>query len=199
MALELNLLLMSTLKSKFLDKECPEVYIDYLNLGCLLGGVRNGVHLDNIHNEELIDIITTDLHALGYDFNTRFETTIWHKRNISRDQVLHSWAYKGDSAHLNDPEYWHNTGTLLGNVGGYPTFTMDPEKRGSWSLMLTLNYNGKTCYPVSMMGGCYDKTIAEDLRSVEIIRDFLYRLIGILLYNPDDIEVYLESVELEIK
>jgi hypothetical protein len=50
-----------------------------------------------------------------------------------------------------------------------------------------------------MMGGCYDKTKEDDLRSIKIIKTFLESLIGHGLYNPNGDKVYLEKVELEVK
>ena len=197
---QINLLLKNTLNTRVIQEDNPDVYVDFLNLACLLAGVRNGVHLDTIvDNEELIYNLTTELKGLGYDFNTRYETTIWNTAKITRAQVLHSWAYKGDTVNLNDSEYWANNALLLGNTAGYPTFTMDPVKRGSWSLKLTMNYDGETCYPISMMGGFYDKSKEDDLRSIKIIKAFLESLVGFGLYNPHEARVVLETVELEVK
>ena len=196
---QLNLLLKNTLHPRISDEEYPELYIDYLNVACLLVGVRNGIHLDTIQNEELIYNLTNELKLLGYDFNTRFETTIWNTSKISNEQLLHSWAFEGDVKNKNDPTYWTNTGVLLGNSLGYPTFTMDPEKRGSWSLMLRLNCNRNCCYPISMMGGCYNKRNEDDLNSIKIIKTFLESFIGHGLYNPNGDRVYLEKVELQVK
>lgn len=195
---QLNLLLKNTLHPRISDEEYPELYVDYLNIACLLAGVRNGVHLDTIHNEELMYNLTNELKLMGYDFNTRFETTIWNTSKISSEQLLHSWAFEGDMRNKNDPTYWANTAALLGNSYGYPTFTTDIEKRGSWSLMLRLNSNRNCSYPISMMGGCYDKTKENDLNSIKIIKAFLETLIGHSLYNPNGDMVYLEKVELQV-
>ena len=56
----INLLLKNTLNSHVVDNEYPELYIDYLNVACLLASVRNGIHLDNIQNDELIYNLTEE-------------------------------------------------------------------------------------------------------------------------------------------
>jgi hypothetical protein len=195
---QLNLLLKNTLNSRLLGEDYPDIYIDYLNIACLLADVRNGVHLDTIQNDELIYNLKKELKLLGYDFNTRYETTIWNKDKITREQVLYSWAFEGDIINMNNPEYWENTGILLGNHLGYPTFTTDPKKQGSWSLNLVMNCNGITSFPMSMMGGCYDKSNIDDLQSVELVKTFLYTLVGHELYNPNGDKVKLEWVEIDL-
>ena len=192
----INLLLKNTLNSHVVDNEYPELYIDYLNVACLLASVRNGIHLDNIQNDELIYNLTEELALLGYKFNTRYETTVWNSDKITMDQVLNSWAFRGDQCQSD--EYWANNGILLGNSLGYPTFTKEALDRGSWSLNLRLNCNRNTCYPISMMGGCYDKTKRDDLCSIKIIKTFLESLIGHGLYNPNGDIVFLEKVDLEV-
>jgi hypothetical protein len=195
---QLNLLLKNTLNSRLLGEDYPDIYIDYLNIACLLADVRNGVHLDTIQNDELIYNLKKELKLLGYDFNTRYETTIWNKDKITREQVLYSWAFEGDIINMNNPEYWANTGILLGNHLGYPTFTTDPKKQGSWSLNLAMNCNGITSFPMSMMGGSYDKSKIDDLQSVELVKTFLYTLVGHELYNPNGDKVKLEWVEIDL-
>lgn len=197
---QLNLLLKNTLNTRVIKQnDDPDIYVDYLNLACLLGGVRNGVHLDNIQNEELIYNLTEELMLLGYNFNTRYETTVWNSDKITSEQVQNSWAYEGDIKNQNNSEYWANNAVLLGNTAGYPTFTKEALHRGSWSLNLRLNYNRNTSYPISMMGGCYDKRKENDLCSIKIIKVFLESFIGHGLYNPNGDRVYLEKVELQIK
>ena len=193
----LNIILKNTLNTTTFSKEEPEYYIDYLNLACLLAGVRNGSHLDNIvDNDELIDNLKAELKQ--FQFNTRFETTVWNPEKIMMEQAMNSWAFQGDVKNIDNPEYWVNNARLLGNDLGYPTFTMEPTKRGTWSINLTLKYDGTSCYPTSMMGGLYDKTKDDDLRSVKIIHEFLLTLVGCDLYNPYGYTVFLETVELEI-
>jgi len=191
------MLLKETLNTRVINEWEPDVYVDFLNIACLLAGVRNGVHLDTIvDNEELIYNLTTELTRLGYDFNTRYETTIWNTEKITRQQIMNSWAFQGDQDKGSD--YWANNAILLGNDAGYPSFTIDPKKQGSWSLMLTLNYDGYRCHPISIMGGCYDKSKQDDLRSIKIIRGFLLTLVGAGLYNPHGTRVYLEDAVLDI-
>ena len=60
-----------------------------------------------------------------------------------------------------------------------------------------MNCNRNTSYPISMMGGCYDKTREDDLCSIKIIKVFLESLIGHGLYNPNGDIVYLDKIELE--
>jgi hypothetical protein len=194
----LNLILKNTLHPRIPDEEYPDIYVDYLNIACLLAGLRNGIHLDTIQNEELMYNLTNELKLLGYDSNTRFETTIWNTSKITNEQVLHSWAFEGDVKNMNNPDYWANNALLLGNDLGYPTFTTDPLKKGSWSLNLRLNCNRNCSYPISMMGGCYDKMKQDDLRSIKNIKVFLEPLIGHSLYNPNGDIVYLEKVELDV-
>ena len=195
---QLNLLLKNTLNTRVIKQnDDPDIYVDYLNLACLLGGVRNGVHLDNIQDDELLYNLTEELMLLGYKFNTRYETTVWNSDKITSEQVEHSWAFEGDQCQSD--EYWANNGILLGNSEGYPTFTREALHRGSWSLNLRLNCNRNTSYPISMMGGCYDKTKEDDLRSIKIIKTFLESFIGHGLYNPNGDRVYLEKVELQLK
>jgi hypothetical protein len=50
-----------------------------------------------------------------------------------------------------------------------------------------------------MMGGCYDKTKEDDMRSITIIKVFLDTLIGHGLYNPNGDRVYLEKVDLVLR
>jgi hypothetical protein len=195
---QLNIILKNTLNTNVIKQnDDPDIYVDYLNLACLFAGVRNGVHLDNIQNDELMYNLTEELVLLGYKFNTRYETTIWNLDKITMDQVEDSWAFKGDACQPD--EYWVNNAILLGNSLGYPTFTNEALHRGSWSLNLRINSNRNTSYPISMMGGCYDKTKEDDLRSIKIIKIFLESLIGHELYNPNGDIIYLEKVELQVK
>jgi hypothetical protein len=191
---QLNMLLKNTLNTRVIND--TDIYVDYLNLACLFAGVRNGVHLDSIQNDELMYNLTEELTLLGYNFNTRYETTVWNSDKITMEQVENSWAFKGDQGQPD--EYWVNNALLLGNSLGYPTFTKEALHRGSWSLNLRLNSNRNTSYPISMMGGCYDKTKEDDLRSIKIIKVFLESLIGHSLYNPNGDKVYLEKVELNL-
>ncbi len=188
------MLLKNTLNTRVIND--TDIYVDYLNLACLFAGVRNGVHLDSIQNDELMYNLTEELTLLGYNFNTRYETTVWNSDKITMEQVENSWAFKGDQGQPD--EYWVNNALLLGNSLGYPTFTKEALHRGSWSLNLRLNSNRNTSYPISMMGGCYDKTKEDDLRSIKIIKVFLESLIGHSLYNPNGDKVYLEKVELNL-
>lgn len=188
-----NLIKKTTTSSNFKD---TEYYIDFLNLACLIGGVRNGAHLDTIQNTRLMNKIKKEL---PYDSNTRYETTFWRKDKLTETQVQNSWAFQGDVKNMLNPEYWQNNALLLGNDLGYPTFTTDPKKRGSWSLELTFNSNGDLTYPTSMMGGCYDKTVKDDLASIQKIKEFLQEFVGKTLYNPRGHLVFLEKVNLEIK
>lgn len=188
------MLLKNTLNTRVIND--TDIYVDYLNLACLFAGVRNGVHLDSIQNDELMYNLTEELTLLGYNFNTRYETTVWNPDKITMEQVENSWAFKGDQGQPD--EYWVNNALLLGNSLGYPTFTKEALYRGSWSLNLRLNSNRNTSYPISMMGGCYDKTKEDDLRSIKIIKVFLESLIGHSLYNPNGDKVYLEKVELNL-
>lgn len=175
----------------------PEYYIDFLNLACLLNGVRNGVHLDMINDDQVIYNLKVELCKLPWiDFNTRYETTIWNTEKITQEQVANSWAFLGDQNKSTD--YWQNNALLLGNDLGYPTYTTEADKRGAWSLNLILNYNGKKYKPISMMGGLYDTTNINDLASVEKIKEFLMGLIDFELYNPNGIKVFLQEVELVV-
>jgi hypothetical protein len=175
----------------------PEYYIDFLNVACLLNGVRNGVHLDMINDDQVIYNLKVELSKLPWiDFNTRYETTIWNTEKITPEQAMNSWAFLGDQNRSTD--YWQNTAILLGNDLGYPTYTTEADKRGAWSLNLVLNYDGKRLQPVSMMGGLYDTTNINDLASVEKIKDFLLSLIDLDLYNPNGVKVFLEKVELVV-
>lgn len=194
MAIEqLNNLLKNIMEPK--SRNNPGDYIDFLNVACLLNGVRNGVHLDSIHSKRLLNNLKNEVKRVpSLDFNTRWETTIWNKEKISREQVLNSWAFKGDTDVTDD--YWKNNSILLGNSAGYPTYTMDPKAMGEWSLNLTINYNGTKQLPVSMMGGIYDKTIPNDLKSVELIKNFLVtHILSRPLYHPDGLNVFLEQVD----
>lgn len=195
---QLNGLIKSTLKSK--KTESPEYYIDFLNMACLLNGVRNGIHLDSISDKRLIKRLLKELHQFpSLTYNTRWETTVWNTEKVTKDQALNSWAFKGDSNKSGDPEYWTNNSILLGNGRGYPTYSSDPTVAGNWSLNLTLNYDGDTYAPVSMMGGTYDKTKGpNDLESIELIKEFLDGLVGQSMYSPSGVEVFLESVRLEM-
>ena len=178
----------------------PDYYIDFLNIACLLGGVRNGVHLDNIVDDpSLIKSIMKNLsHFKSFDSNTRFETTIWNKEKVTIEQALNSWAFVGDNGKKGDTTYWTNNSILLGNEKGYPTYSANPAKKKAWSLNLTLNYDGESYYPVSMMGGIYDKEKADDLQSIQLIQEFLEGFVGKEMYNPSGIPVFLEEVSLEI-
>lgn len=187
-----NLIKKTTTPSNFKE---TEYYIDFLNLACLIGGVRNGAHLDIIQNTRLINKIKKEL---PYESNTRYETTFWRKDKLTEAQILNSWAFQGDVKNVSNSEYWQNNALLLGNDLGYPTFTMDPKKQGSWSLQLTLNSNGVLTYPLSMMGGCYDKTVENNLASIQKIKEFLQGFIRKTLYNPRGHLVFLEKVHLEI-
>jgi len=194
---QINLLLKNTLNTRVMKgNDISEIYVDYLNLACLFAGVRNGVHLDNIQNDELIYNLTEELTLLAYKFNTRYETTVWNSDKITMEQVENSWAFTGDQCQSD--EYWKNNALLLGNDAGYPTYTKEALHRGSWSLNLRLNCNRNCSYPISMMGGCYDKTKEDDLRSIKIIKVFLESLIGHGLYNPNGDIIYLDKVELEV-
>lgn len=195
---QLNGLIKSTLKSK--KTESPEYYIDFLNLACLLNGVRNGVHLDSINDKRLIKRLLKEIDQFEtLRYNTRWETTVWNTDKVTKEQALHSWAFKGDSHKSDDPEYWTNNSILLGNGRGYPTYSSDPKVAGRWSLNLTLNYDGDAYVPVSMMGGTYDKSKGpDDLQSIQLIKEFLEGLVGQNMYSPSGAEVFLESVTLEI-
>jgi hypothetical protein len=188
-----NLIKKTTTPSNFKE---TEYYIDFLNLACLIGGVRNGAHLDTIQNTRVMNKIKREV---PFNSNTRYETTFWRKEKLTEAQVLNSWAFQGDMRNMLNTEYWQNNAILLGNNLGYPTFTADPKKRGSWSLNLVFNSNGNSSYPSSMMGGCYDKTIKGDLASIEQIKEFLEDFVGKTLYNPRGHLVFLEKVVLEIK
>jgi hypothetical protein len=187
------------LKTSLGSKVNYEWYVDFLNVFCVLNGVRNGAHLDTCTDSKVISRLLTGLECFPLIMsNKRWETTIWDSTKVTETQVKNSWAFQGDFSKKGDTEYWKNTGILLGNDKGYPTYTTDPEKRGLWSLNLTLNVGQHVQHSsryISMMGGCYDRTKADDLASVEVIQKFLQGLVGIALFHPDRM-IFLEKVEL---
>jgi hypothetical protein len=194
---QLNTLIKSTLKKR--HSTSPEYYIDFLNIACLLGGVRNGIHLDNITSRTLMRRIMNNLsHFKSFDSNTRFETTIWNTEKITMGQLLNSWAFLGDSNKKEDSTYWANNSILLGNEKGYPTYSADNTNMNIWSLELTLHYDGQSYYPISMMGGIYDKEKPDDLQSIQQIQTFLEGFVGQEMYSPSGIPVFLEEVKLKI-
>ena len=194
---QLNTLMKSTFKAR--HSKSPDYYIDFLNIACLLGGVRNGIHLDHITNQTLMKRIVKEIRKFKpVESNTRFETTIWNTEKVTNAHALNSWAYVGDNSKIDDSTYWANNYMLLGNEKGYPSYPTDPTKMGEWSLNLTLNYNGKSQYPNSMMGGMYDKTKVGDLDSIQVIQKFLESLVSMDMYNPSGVRVYLEKVALKI-
>ena len=197
----LNAILKKTFKACHFKPKSPDYYIDFLNIACLLGGVRNGVHLDYTYNPSLMKSIVKEIRECkSVDFSTRsLETTIWNTEKVTTAQAKHSWAFVGDSDKKEDVTYWANNSLLLGNDMGYPSYTMDLTKAGTWSMELTLNYNETSQYPVSMMGGRFDKTKEGDLESILVIKKFLESLVRMDMYNPFGDRVYLETVKLHVK
>jgi hypothetical protein len=195
----LNTILKKTFKACHFKS--PDYYIDFLNIACLLGGVRNGIHLDYTYDLSLIESIVKEIHECkSVDFITRVQaTTIWNTEKVTTAQAKHSWAFVGDSGKKEDVTYWANNSLLLGNDMGYPSYTMDLTKAGNWSLELSLNYDGTSQYPVSMMGGRFDKTKEGDLESILVIQKFLESLVSMDIYNPLGDRVYLETVKLHVK
>jgi len=194
---QLNTLIKKTYKAR--HSKCPDYYIDFLNIACLLGGVRNGIHLDHITNQTLMKRIVKEIRRFKpVESNTRLETSIWNTEKVTMEQALNSWAFKGDSWWRSNPEYWTNNSILLGNEKGYPTYPLECANIGYWSLNVSLNYNGITQYPNSMMGGLYDTTKTGELESIKVIQAFLETLVFMEMYNPSGVRVYLQEVTLKI-
>lgn len=168
-----------------------------------MAGVRNGIHLDSIHNKKLMKRITQTL--VFYFSNFQFscsccETTVWNSSTISPEALLDSWAYKGDYNQDKNSQYWKNNALLLGNAKGYPRYVSKTEgvERGTWSLLLYLKCEGRIVPPVSMMGGIYDKNSPlDDLKSIRVIETFLSGFLHKNLYNPKRREVCLCGVEIK--
>jgi hypothetical protein len=195
-------------------------YTDFINVFCLINGVRNGIHLDNFtqtstlifggdsgFNAESTTYIynilfeLTRLNLVGkcpeFKYYSRFEVTIWDPKKVPNEIVLNSWAFQGDAGrNYNDP-YWKNNAILFGNHLGYPSYSKDNP--GIWSLNLIFSMNGIPLEPVSMCGGYYDKSKPNDLDSIKYIKDFLQKIVGKELYNPDGTRVTLNSVNIDIR
>ena len=156
-------------------------------------------HQDNTFTDELL----TELTKLSMGrfpwikFNKHYELTIWNTNKVPNESALYSWAFKGDGDKADNSTYWKNTGLLLGNDAGYPTYTTDPEKAGRWVLSLLIRVDNLINFPYPMAGGVYDKTVKGDLDSILLIKSFLETLIDKQLYHPDGKEVCLYSVELK--
>lgn len=123
-------------------------YTDFINVFCLLNGVRNGVHLDCFPSANAIQFVRddeagysgscddykyiqrllTELTRMGlqgecpeFKYSQRYEITIWDPAKVPNNVALHSWAFEGDCGRTLEDPYWKNNAILLGNHLGYPT------------------------------------------------------------------------------
>ena len=56
-----------------------------------------------------------------------------------------------------------------------------------------MKYDGKSCFPLFMMGGLYGITNPTDLESSKSIQKFLGGFVRQKMYHPDGIQVFLEK------
>ncbi len=210
-------------KGVFSEEEAVHfAYIDFINIFCLLNGIRNGIHLDcfisansiirskgddieyndlemNYMNDLINELTRMSLHGECPEFKYSLgnEITIWDPSKVPSSAVLHSWAFEPDGGRsLYDP-YWKNTGILLGNHLGYPTM-VEKADAGVWNLSITLSFNGKPLAGISLCGGIYNSKNPADLDSIHYIRNFLLPLIGKPIYNPDGNKVMLREVNIHL-